>query len=77
MTDPDPRHDLAAFITHEQGSGNAEVDPYSYAMTVIRTALEFALDDGISDSMNNVEFENLEAIAYAMPPEDRPDPRVG
>jgi hypothetical protein len=38
-------------------------DPYSYAMFIIKSALEYALDDGVNGAMSQGEFEILESIA--------------
>ena len=44
----------------------AEADPYSWAITTIVTALEYALDDGISGSMNDHEYRILEMLAIRL-----------
>lgn len=62
----DPSYDLEAFIREENESGRAEVDPYSYATTVIAVTLEWALDDGINGAMNETEFKLLEDLAKGL-----------
>lgn len=63
---PDPDYDLVTWVEHQQATGEAEIDPYSYAVTLIRVALEFSLDDGIQGAMNETEFNVLKAIAYKL-----------
>lgn len=75
-----PEYDLAAWITRQQDSGDNEVDPYSYAVTLIKVALEFALDDGISGSMSQGERDILVRMAemlVKLDPHIEIDPRVG
>jgi hypothetical protein len=62
----DAREALDDFVKHAIDSGEAEVDPYSYAITVIATVLEFALDDGISGAMSEGEFKTLDLIAKTL-----------
>jgi hypothetical protein len=72
--------DIATFVRTENESGNAERDPYGYAVTVIATTLEFALDDGISGAMNERECTILELLArvlMATDPAIEIDPRAG
>lgn len=80
VTNPDPQYDLVTWVEHQQATGEAEIDPYSYAVTLIRVALEFALDDGINGAMSEGEFEILETIARKvceLDPGVEIHPRVG
>lgn len=74
------REDLAAFINEQAETGEMEVDPYGYAVTVIATVLEYSLDDGISGSMNSREFNILDHLArtlVVLDPAIEIEPRVG
>lgn len=78
--DDDPRYDLAAYVARQIESGDNEVDPYGYAISIIATVLEFALDDGISGAMNEHEFTILETIARTtqkLDPHIEIHPRIG
>lgn len=57
---------LQAELIKGPHSSMAEDDPYSAAVELIAVALEWALDDGISGSMNQREFENLDALAKTL-----------
>jgi hypothetical protein len=59
----DPKYDLEGFIREQNESGDAERDPYGYAINVIATTLEWALDDGIRGAMNDHEFALLNQLA--------------
>jgi hypothetical protein len=72
----DPTYDLEGFIREQNTSGDAEADPYSYALLVIKTTLEWALDDGISGAMSDDEHNLLGEFARLMPDDFRPEPRA-
>lgn len=75
-----PNEDLAEWVKQELDSGLAEADPYGYAVTTIKTVLEFALDDGISGSISEKEYRILERLAkklMLLDPSIEIDPRVG
>lgn len=65
-----PRYDLAGFIREQGKTGEMETDPYSYAVSVIATVLEYALDDGISGAMSSEEYDTLEKVAIVLTHED-------
>ena len=74
------REDLPSFIAKAIETGENEVDPYGYAVTVIATVLEYSLDDGISGSMSAQEFNILDHIARTLvllDPDIEIEPRVG
>lgn len=62
----DPRHDLEGFIREQGKSGEMEADPYSYAVRVIATVLEYALDDGINGSMSEGEYDTMTELALRL-----------
>jgi len=66
----DPRYDIEGFIREQGESGDMERDPYSYAVRVITVVLEYALDDGISGSMSQKEFNILENVAKLLIEQD-------
>jgi hypothetical protein len=77
---PDPQYDLVSWVEHQQATGDNEVDPYSYAITLMRIGLEFALDDGINGAMSEREFEILKTIARTiceLDPHVEIEPRIG
>jgi hypothetical protein len=72
--------DITRFVHDENKSGDAERDPYGYAVTVIATTLEWALDDGISSTMNPQEYSILELLGIVLTRFDDSieiDPRAG
>lgn len=76
----DPSYDLEGFIRESNDNGSAEADPYSYAVSIIKTTLEWALDDGISGSMSESEYSTLEKLAIVLTHEDPHisiEPRIG
>lgn len=66
----DPKEDLEGFIREQGVTGEMETDPYGYAVGVIATVLEYALDDGISGAMSQEEYETLEKVAIVLTHED-------
>ena len=76
----DPKYDLEGYIREQGRTAEMETDPYGYAVSVIATVLEYALDDGISGAMSKGEFETLEKVAIVLTHEDPSieiDPRAG
>lgn len=67
----DPKYDLEGFIREQGRTGEMETDPYGYAVGVIVTILEYALDDGISGAMSKTEYDTLEKVAIVLTHEDR------
>jgi len=79
---------ITAFVTHDhfpwyEGQYTKmprnDPDPYSTATRKIREALEEALDDGVSGSMSEREFNNLDALARtltSLDPDASPNPRL-
>lgn len=63
------RHEVREDIRNADLFSNpaqAKIDPYGAAMEIIQATLEWALDDGISGSMNEAEYETLEALAHTL-----------
>lgn len=76
----DPKEDLEGFIREQGRTGEMETDPYGYAVGVIATVLEYALDDGISGAMSKTEYDILEKVAIVLTHEDphlHIEPRAG